>query len=430
MFEDATLFIKDYLVNGSVTGLCVAQKRFRPSQAYRIPRAELKHCDKDKEWFNALHSPGVYFMFGQNDKSSVQDKASSDFVYIGEGTDVLKRIRIEHNFEKEGKGYWQDVIVLVAGSHFNETIIKRLEKLFIRIAENAGRYDVMNSNKMLNKKKNDDSDDDPGSLKETVEEAKLLLFHLGHRVLEPQPSRTNIAEEDYLFFSRKTKNGEIVYATGVRKEDGFWVLKDSVVSKDIAKYLSPGYKGLRKQYERFIKKQKLTINIRFNSPSAASSFVCGKNSNGLVEWKNKDGISLKYLDDDSRPEKPGSSAPVKTKRKPKQEKTKKTLPAGVELLHFSGEKFHAEGYMIDDKQIVVLKDSTMNPDIRKSCDDLYRNDRNDLIKSGKVKDFVFSENVTFPNTSRAAAVIAGGNSSGPDSWKDAKGRKLKDVVKR
>lgn len=418
-----------HLMNGSVSGLCKAEQDDHTTLAYRIPRAELKHCEKYEGLSRQLHTPGVYFMFGQDYVSDNDNIPGRDFVYIGEGKDVLQRVRRSHPFEDESNGNrsWKDVIILVAEGFFDKGKILYLEKRFLQLAKKAGRYHIVNSNK-LDKSETDVAPHVRDTLEDIIENARLLLFSLGgYSVLEPQPSRTNIAEEDYLFFSRKTKNGVIFNATGVLKEDGFWVLKDSFVSKN---YKPQGYRGLREQYKNFIKNQKLTGNIRFDSPSAASTFVCGRNSNGLIEWKNKDGISLKYLDDDSRPEKPGSSAPVKTKRKIKQKKTGTSLPAGVKLLHFSGEKFHAEGYMIDDRQIVVLKDSRMSPDIRKSCDDLYRNDRNDLIKSGKVKDFVFSENVTFPNTSRAAAVIAGGNSSGPDSWKDAKGRKLKDIGKR
>ena len=346
---------------------------------------------------------------------------------------MLNRIRTPHNFEKSGKFYWQEVIVLVAGSpHFNETIIKHLEKKFIKIAEDAGRYDVINSNKML-KKEPSGSDNVFDTLEEIVEEAKLLLFHLGHRVLEPQPSTANTAKEDYLYFSRKDKKGgKSEKAIGVRKEDGFWVLKGSFIHSSVADYLTPGYKKLREQYKDLIKKQKLTQNVRFDSPSAASSFVCGKNSNGLTEWKNKDGISLKYLDDDNSPlVKPALPAKGRSKHQTGgREKRETALPSVDEVLHLSVNKYHAEGCRIDDKLFIVLEGSEMNPDVRKSCDDSIVKLRNELIKTGKVKKYLFTENVPFKKPSTAAAVIVGGNSNGWDLWKDNKGRKLKDIIKR
>ena len=72
----------------------------------------------------------------------------------------------------------------------------------------------------------------------------------------------------------------------------------------------------------------------------------------------------------------------------------------------------------------------MNPDIRKSCDAGIVKDRDNLVKTGKVKNYEFQENVTFSRPSTAAAVIAGGNSNGWDLWRDNNGRKLKDIIKR
>lgn len=41
----------------------------------------------------------------------------------------------------------------------------------------------------------------------------------------------------------------------------------------------------------------LQKNYLFNSPSYAAAFVLGMNTNGKVDWKTKDGITLKNLDE-------------------------------------------------------------------------------------------------------------------------------------
>lgn len=41
----------------------------------------------------------------------------------------------------------------------------------------------------------------------------------------------------------------------------------------------------------------LLEDILFNTPSGAASFVCGASTNGNVEWKTSDGITLKVLDE-------------------------------------------------------------------------------------------------------------------------------------
>nr|WP_278320197.1 DUF4357 domain-containing protein [Garciella nitratireducens] len=40
----------------------------------------------------------------------------------------------------------------------------------------------------------------------------------------------------------------------------------------------------------------LQENILFRSPSYAAAFVIGGHVNGLVEWKTKDGVSLKEIE--------------------------------------------------------------------------------------------------------------------------------------
>lgn len=434
--------ITDYLTDHSVTGFCEALRESRPWQAYRIPRRELKNCDDEEELYALLHSPGVYFMFGQYDESAIKDKLSRDFVYIGEGTDVLRRIRIQHTFEKEGKGSWQDVVVLVAvRSYFDETKIKYLEKRFIDIANKTRRYDLVNENKLANSN-NKPLKHDLDTLEEIIEDTKLFLFHLGHRVLEPQPSQTNIAEEDKLFFSwshskTASTSAEITSgkAIGVRKEDGFWVLKGSVISKKTANYLPSGYKELREQNKKKIdKKQRLMEDIVFNSPSAASSFVCGRNSNGLTDWKNKDGVSLKELDaEEFSSESTGLPLPTPANRNRQNGRRRRetALPANIEVLSFASKKYPAQGYYLaDSNEFVVLKGSKMNPKQRNACDAGIANERDNLVKTGKVKKCEFKEDVTFSSPSKAASVIAGGNSNGWDLWKDRNGRKLKDIIKR
>ncbi len=70
--------INTYILGVSVSGPCVAERDNRICLACKIPRSELKCCDKKYERVSEkLHTPGVYFMF-------VREDAGLDFVYIGE----------------------------------------------------------------------------------------------------------------------------------------------------------------------------------------------------------------------------------------------------------------------------------------------------------------------------------------------------------
>ena len=75
----------------------------------------------------------------------------------------------------------------------------------------------------------------------------------------------------------------------------------------------------------------------------------------------------------------------------------------------------------------MLKGSQMSPTIRKSCREWVSTHRNELINSGKVKDYAITEDVHFSNPSAAAAAIVGGEANGLIMWMDDQGKILKEL---
>ena len=409
-----------YLMDGTAAGRWQATLSNWNCSSYKIPRGDLKNCDDLPE----LRAPGVYFLFGRDDESGQQ------FVYVGEGDDVLKRILQAHTFEKDGS-YWTEAVILVtpAGS-LDKAKIKYLENRFHRIVIETNRYIVKNGNtppqSPVQKKIRD-------MLEEFIMNTQLIMPALGHKVFEPQPSaeQDSVDEDELLYFSRNQGKGG--QATGKVADDGFWVLKGSYIFPVVADYVPTGVAKARERYADLINNQGiLTQDVSFGSPSYASSFVCGKNSNGLTEWKNKDGVTLKELNSDtSTPAKktpkknPGKAAPAKAEPdKPVDDVP--AIPPDAMLLHLAGKKAAAQGYVNDDR-FVVLKGSQMSPTLRKSCREWVSTHRNELIDSGKVKNYVFTENVQFSSPSAAAAAIVGGEANGLIMWIDEQGRKLKEL---
>ena len=74
--------IELYLMDGEASGRWQATLSNWNCCSYKIPRGDLKRCDDLPE----IYSPGVYFLFGRDDESGRQ------FVYVGEGDNVAKRI--------------------------------------------------------------------------------------------------------------------------------------------------------------------------------------------------------------------------------------------------------------------------------------------------------------------------------------------------
>ena len=134
-------------------------------------------------------------------------------------------------------------------------------------------------------------------LEEFIINARLILPTLGYMAFEPSPSSNidNDVENKLLYFSRNKGNGG--NAIGKIASDGFWVLKDSYIFPQVAEYTPSGIKKAREKYRASIDENGiLQEDLCFGSPSFASTFVCGKTSNGLIEWKDKYGIPLKNLD--------------------------------------------------------------------------------------------------------------------------------------
>ena len=53
--------------------------------------------------------------------------------------------------------------------------------------------------------------------------------------------------------------------------------------------------------------------------------------------------------------------------------------------------------------------------------------RNKHLESGKVKDWKTTEDILFSSSSAAADFVLGYSVSGPASWKDKRGRTLKEI---
>ena len=398
-----------YLMDGSASGRWQATLSNWNGIAYKIPRGDLKDCGDLPE----LNTPGVYFLFGKDDETGKL------FIYVGEADDTQKRLLQPHTFEKDGS-YWTEAVIFVTpDGTLEKGRVKYLENRFFTIATEAKRYIVKNGNTPPQSPM-------PKQIRDLLEEfiinAQLLLPALGYMAFEPLPSSDKNdadVENELLYFSRsKGKGGN---AIGRITSDGFWVLKGSYIYPQVADYTASGIKKARENYAASIDKNGiLQEDICFGSPSYASTFVCGKNSNGLVEWKNKDGVSIKNLD----------SGEVETSALDKKKSVEKLQPVPVvntdtEVLHLAGKKVVATGQISGDG-FIVMKGSGFSSGETKSCQTWIKSLRDQLVADGKVKDCVFMENVYFKSTSAAAACVTGGSANGNIMWLYSDGQSIND----
>lgn len=260
-----------YLMDGTASGRWQADLSKWNGRAFKIPRRDLK----DSQDLTDLNSPGVYFLFGKDDESG------KPFIYVGEADDVLKRLLQPHTFEKDGS-YWTEAVAFVTpDGTLEKGRVKYLENRFYTIAAEAKRYIVKNGNTPKQSPM-------PKQIRDLLEgfiiNVRLILPALGYLAFEPQPSEDDhdpSDEDDFLYFNRN--HGKGGNAIGKITSDGFWVLKGSYIFPKLADYVASGIKKAREQYaDRIDENGTLKEDISFGSPSYASTFVCGKNSNGLI----------------------------------------------------------------------------------------------------------------------------------------------------
>lgn len=284
-----------FLMDGKPSGRIKCTLSNWTGLTYKIPRTEIEKC----KGRNDLLQSGVYFLFGTSDQTG------DNMVYIGQagerknGEGILSRL-LEHKRNPD-KDYWTEAVVFTTSNNsFGPTEISYLENRFCRLAKDANRYIVKNSN-----------DPNPGNiteekeseLEEFIDYAKIVMGTLGYKLFEPLTDKSNpdvsfksSESELLLYLKRKSrKSGLVIEASCKQTNEGFVVLKGSRIETIDSKSIPPRIKERRKK-AKIDENGILQENVLFRSPSYAAAFVIGGSVNGLTEWKNRDGKTLKEIE--------------------------------------------------------------------------------------------------------------------------------------
>ncbi|RBN51365.1 GIY-YIG nuclease family protein [Flavobacterium psychrolimnae] len=273
--------IKIFLIDGEPNGRMSCELSNWSGKAYKIPRIKVKDCiDR-----NDLTSTGVYLLFGK-------DEEGKDLVYIGEAESILKRL----NQHLNQKDFWHETIVFISkDENLNKAHVKYLENRLHNIAHSAKRYKVENS---IIPTQSSISESDRSEMEEFIENIKMLVNTLGHKVFDEKREIKQKQITD-VFYLRGARGAE---ATGEPTSDGFVVYKGSKAAKDTTNSMNFNLVKLREKltYDAiFIDKVEFlefSEDFLFSSPSAAAAIVMGRSANGLTEWKLKSGKTLKEFE--------------------------------------------------------------------------------------------------------------------------------------
>lgn len=99
---------------------------------------------------------------------------------------------------------------------------------------------------------------------------------------------------------------------------------------------------------------------------------------------------------------------------------------GEEVFRFEYGEYYGRGYVAADGMFVLMAGAKINPDLKASCKDHTRRER--TAYADRIKDGYTTEDIVFKGSSGAAGFVSGASISGPQSWKNSDGKRLKDIL--
>lgn len=277
-----TATLKIFLAFGDPKRLRTAELSNWTGKAVAGPRSEF---DKVLEREESL-SPGVYFLTGTDPESNKQ------VIYIGETECVRGRIK-DHLIED----YWNHIVFFISkDDNLTKAHIKYIEGRLIEVSKSAGRSDVKNNQGSGSKLPESDREDMEVFLGKMLQ----VLPVLGIEAFVPAVSKEQRGTQRELL----TCSIKDISASGYLTPNGIVVLSGSqavLQERESAK----NYRGVLTQRNKLIEDKDLiaeddklvfTKDVEFSSPSAAAAVIHGGSANGLMAWKNKQGETLKELE--------------------------------------------------------------------------------------------------------------------------------------
>lgn len=261
--------------NGQPDGIRSIRKHLSTMTTYIIPRTMLSEA----KGLTGVVRPGIYYLINEDTQNNIAQ------IYIGQTRNGITRLD-DHNRSKD---FWNKAILFLADKKtFSLDIISGLEEYAIVKARESKRYKVENT---VNTKYEID-EYDLASIEEIYDEIKFIMATQGYKL---ENSEESINSAAVLHTTRNGINGLGVYAG-----DRFDVLEGSEINLNKAVTLQK-YNKMREELLTSGgivtdgDKYTLTVTLSFKTPSGASDFVLGGSTNGWVEWKNTDGVTLNDL---------------------------------------------------------------------------------------------------------------------------------------
>ncbi|MEI7461794.1 MAG: GIY-YIG nuclease family protein [Pirellula sp.] len=229
-----------------------------------------------------FNKTGVYVLVGSSEGSGLPT------IYIGEGDPVKDRLN-QHYSKKD---FWDWAVFFVTKDNsLNKAHVQRLESRLLELAHAAKQCKIDNTQKPLAPTLSKSQTADVESFLLDV----LSIFPLlGLGVFEK--TETTSKPGELLFIEAKG-----IKATGYEDPKGFVVIKGSQLVKDEVPSIHAYMTTLRKDMlEQGVISANGNANVFnqdyvFNSSSTAAGVIQGRTANGRKDWKNKEGKTLREI---------------------------------------------------------------------------------------------------------------------------------------
>ena len=281
-----------YMIDGTEYGPRFSEIGNWVGKAVYSPRATINKIMSRNEFDN----PGIYCL-----KGDPTDEAFSERVYIGEAENIKSRLK--QHLSDPNKDFKELIFFISKDELLTKTQIRYLESRLVQIAIEAktAQIDNGNSPSLPTLHEADISD-----MEYFLEQIKLILPVMGFNFLisstANQTLKLNQKEQyaTHVSFQIKTKT---LKATMKETDQGYIVIKGSEAKKELSPSCTETYRNMRRKLLEtkilvdFNKELLFAEDAVFNSPSAASNMVLGRNSNGNTEWIAKSGKTFKEIQD-------------------------------------------------------------------------------------------------------------------------------------
>ena len=278
------------MIDGTAYGPRLSEIGNWVGKAIYSPRASVNKIMNRSEFDN----PGIYCL-----KGDPTDDAYDEKIYIGEAENI--KARLKQHLSDPNKDFKELIFFVSKDELLTKTQIRYLESRLVQLAIEAktAQIDNGNSPSLPTLHEADISD-----MEYFLEQIKLILPVMGFKFLISSTAKQekienketeNFVHETYFIRTNSFK------ASMKETDQGYIILKGSEAKKKLSNSCTETYRNLRRKLletnilVEFDDKLIFAEDAVFNSPSAASNMVLGRNSNGFTEWISEKGKSFREV---------------------------------------------------------------------------------------------------------------------------------------